>query len=169
MPDSNPFEARMLATLDRASSAPAARRTPMPSSPRAVHSGDLALAAVRKPVETPEVNRSSDGRDLTKAKAPIIQAKAIKCVINLDPAQLLGLRVRDGDERTMLIVEVGGRRVAVGPREQIRTQGDEDDPGEWRRWHVLRAAGPVACRRRAGRRRAVRAAEGAEAAGRITR
>ena len=44
---------------------------------------------------------------------PIIQAKAIKASINLDPILLLRLRVRDGDLRTGLTIEVGGRRVTV--------------------------------------------------------
>lgn len=113
MPDSNPHENRQLAMLDRpdrVTGSAAERAPPMPSSPRAIYAGDAALAPVPKPVQAVPP-KSATVADVPKV--PIILAKAIKVVIGLDPAQLLGLRVRDGDLRTPLIVEVGGRRVTV--------------------------------------------------------
>jgi hypothetical protein len=45
-------------------------------------------------------------------KVPTIQAKAIKCTIGLDVHQLAKVRVGNGD-RTMLAIEVGGRRITA--------------------------------------------------------
>jgi hypothetical protein len=96
MPDSNPHENRQLAMLDRVSAPPAA---PMPSSPRAIHSGDVALAPVPKPVEAPgkfgerppdfddqRSQRASGDPIIALPKIPIVSAKAIGSSWSASPA-----------------------------------------------------------------------------------
>jgi hypothetical protein len=138
MTDTNPFEGWMHAKLDRAGSAATAERAPMPSSPRAIHAGDVALAVREKSValtdspaaglqksialtdspaaEPQKSNRPSDS-PAAEPKVPrvpaILQGKAIKATIPLDPARLLDLRIGQGDVRTVLTIDAGGRRVTA--------------------------------------------------------
>jgi hypothetical protein len=85
MADSNPHENRTLAMLDR----PAlARSMPPRPSPSAIHAGDRSLAM---PATMP-IAASRPVPPSLLPRAPVLQAKSIKCVIVLDSQKVCGIR-----------------------------------------------------------------------------